>query len=826
MGTLTCDRKPYLEKAEDLKVSIDSVYNCHIGSCIVALSRRGPRLLEKIFEDEYRRVLNTVTEFALPFLYHQLSVLKNQDENVVLPQIHIMDDAIYYGSTIEGLWKEMALYEQLYKLEGKVQHHVHVCIKSKHSKPLTELNLPDSITVENGFEHYFVKNLTAELRTLHKFLEVEYPIISYHIPEKINRDVLIKCILDTYGESSSYRIDFPDYTKGKAENGKTGIDETISCVNVVLDGGNAIFEKMRIKMTDHEVYICCMAPRNLHLSYRALSYMYLNTEVGSIWKWAVLIASSIVDKLSSMQDITDAYNGLAHNVEKSLVALANYFYSFNTIVEQKETLEGIFASLGYDATFRSVEEQDVFYLIGNKEKAKQVRDIFNDLYKAGKTLEPRIQNVGDMKIDYQVFEKDFPDGLIKRIGLQDRMLLEKCNNLSEALSALFYNQTLLLEHGTRGVGKKNDNTRLRFGQTFDALFKLVPSNDVKKRMTIYKWIDRNIDLGCIVPQYVYDPKSNYWTRVFRPGENEDIVLGQLSRLAVFCFRCIDEVVGAGWIPKDVFSDLLSVIFLKSKFDLNWELGLNLTVSGRELLFQIEDAAPTGVLSYLGQMSVLDCGDFDVRIGSSIEEYNIGEFTSMGKQVDEHISSLIKQILKKADQAGLPPFDTSYYTNLFFIDRMSRSSLNNELEMAFDHVEEVIEKQLNTEKDLQFSTPDIDSRLIDDYYCLDDFLVIPAFWTEFAVRDDFTRFQFEEMERHIINFELLVDSLSDLVYKKDNDAYESFVEYYNDPIWGENVVNPYFLNSMSRIYKDCTLTEIEKERMILEESYKFLQILRK
>ena len=156
MGTLTCDRKPYLEKAEDLKVSIDSVYNCHIGSCIVALYRRGPRLLEKIFEDEYRRVLNTVTEFALPFLYHQLSVLKNQDENVVLPQIHIMDDAIYYGSTIEGLWKEMALYEQLYKLEGKVQHHVHVCIKSKHSKPLTELNLPDSITVENGFEHYFV----------------------------------------------------------------------------------------------------------------------------------------------------------------------------------------------------------------------------------------------------------------------------------------------------------------------------------------------------------------------------------------------------------------------------------------------------------------------------------------------------------------------------------------------------------------------------------------------------------------------------------------------------------------------------------------------
>lgn len=826
MGILTCDRKPYLDKTEDLKASVNSVYNCQRGSYIVALSRRGPRLLEKIFEGEDRPEMNTVTEFALPFIYHQLSELKEQDENAVLPQIHIMDDAIYYGSTIEGLWKEIELYEQLYKLKGKIQHPVHVCIKSEHSKPLKELSLPDKIVVENGFEHYFVKNLTAELRTLHKFLEVEYPIIAYHVAEKIDKEALTECILDTYGLSSAYKIAYPDYTKKRDEKDNTGKNEIISCVNVVLDGGNAIFEKMRIKMTDNDVYICCMAPRNLHLSYRALSYMYLNTEVGDIWKWAVLIALSMVDKISSMQDTADTYNGLAHNVEKSLVALANYFYSFNTIIEQKETLEGIFASMQYNATFRSVEEQDVFYLIGNKDRAKQVQDVFYNLYKAGKVLEPRTQNVGDMDIDYQVFERDFPDGLIKKIGLQDKILLERCKNLSEALSAIFYNQTLLLEHGTRGVGKKNDNTRLRFGQTFDALFKLFPSKDVEKRIAIYKWIDHNIDLGCIVPQYVYDPKSNYWTRVFRPGENEDIVLGQLSRLVVFCYRCIDDVVGAGWIPKDVFSDLLSVIFIKSDYDLNWELGLNLSVTGRELRFETEGSAPTAVLAYLGRMSVLDCDDFDVRIGNSIEEYNIGEFTSMGKQADEHISTLIKQILAKTNHVGLSPFETSYYTNLVFINRMTCSSLRDELEMAFDRVGKVIEELLNPENDLRYPTPDIDDRLRKDYSRLDDFLVIPAFWTEFEDRDDFTRSQFEEMERHIINYEMLVDSLSDLVYKKDTDAYESFVEYYNDPIWGENVVDTRFLNELVRIYQDTTLTDSEKELKILKESYKFLQIQKK
>lgn len=817
MGKLDCDRKPFFDKLSQLRTSLKDVYNCQKGSYIVSLSRRGPRLLEKIFEGENRQELNTVTEFALPFIYHQLSELKKQDENAVLPQIHIMDDAIYYGSTIEGLWKEICLYEQLYRLEGKLQHPVHVCIKSEHSKPLQELNLPDNIVVENGFEHYFVKNLTAELRTLYKCLEVEYPIVSYHVSEKIDKVALINNILKTYGKSAAYRIDYPDYTKGKDEKYK------IPNVNVILDGGNAIFEKMRIKMTDHDVYVCCMAPRNLHLSYRALCYMYLNTEVGGIWKWAVQIALSMVDKLSSMQETLNAYDGLVHNVEKSLIALANYFYSFNTIIEQKDILESIFASLQYDAVFTGVDEQDVFYLIGNKEKAKQVQEVFSNLYMAGKALEPHTQNVGDTDIDYQVFEKGFPDGLIKKIGLQDKILLERCDNLSEALSAVFYNQTLLLDHGTRGVGKKNDNTRLRFGQTFDALFMLVSSKDVENKKDIHEWIDRNIDLGCIVPQYVFDSKSDYWTRVFRPGENEDVVLGQLSRLVVFCFHRIDDVIGAGWIPKDVFSDLLSVVFLRSDYDLNWELGVNLSVIGRELKFEVDGEAATGVLSYLGRMSVLDCDEFDVRIGNSIEEYNSGEVTSMGKQVDEHISTLIRQILTKTDHAGLPPFDTSYYTNLFFISRETCSSLGNEIEMAFGHVRDAIEKQLNSEKDLLSPIPDIDDRLTKDYFRLDTFLVIPTFWVEFEGCEGFTRLQFEKFERHIINFELLVDSLSALVYKKDSDAFESLVEYYNDPIWGENVVDTCFLSELVRIYQDTTLTDSEKELKILEESYNFLQI---
>ena len=76
MGKKLSDRIPYLEKRDKLEVSVGSVYNCQSNCYVVALSRRAPRFLEKIFDTEERahqerEELNTVTELALPFLYHQ-----------------------------------------------------------------------------------------------------------------------------------------------------------------------------------------------------------------------------------------------------------------------------------------------------------------------------------------------------------------------------------------------------------------------------------------------------------------------------------------------------------------------------------------------------------------------------------------------------------------------------------------------------------------------------------------------------------------------------------------------------------------------------------
>lgn len=819
MEVKTCDRESYLDKRRKLKDSLKGIYNCQTGSYIVSLSRKGPRLLEKIFEDcgnSNCLELNTVTEFALPFIYYNIAQkMASEEVESFSPTIYVVDDAVYYGSTIEGLWNEMKKYERLYHLEGKIDHHVHACIKSKRSKPLDEMNIQAERDIPDGYEHYFVKNLVADLRSLHKCLEVEFPIVTYYFDEIIHIDALVQQICDVYGEKRTYRIDFPDFTQANSIR-------NISSVNVLLDKGDAIFNKMRIIVTEHEVRIACMAPRNILMSYYSLRSMFLTTEVNDIWKWALSVPSTMIANISPSLDSINDYEGLMHNVMKSVVTLCNYFYSYNTIIEQKSTLMSIFTSMNYHPEFKGVDERDVFYLIGDREKSQSVQRVFLSLYQEGKLLEPQIQSVGNVDIDYQVFETGFPKGLIEGIDIQNKRLIENCHNAQETLSAIFYNQTLLLENGTRSFKKKDDNTRLRFGQTFGSLYKNVSKFPIDSTKVVHKWVDRNIDLGCIVPQYVLDRNTNYWTRVFRPGENEDAVLGQLSRLAVFCYTNIDKIVGAGWLPESLLSDMLSAVFLNSMFDLNRELGLNLSCANRKLYFQFEDLdSPTEVMDYLKRMSVFDEKGTDILISKSLEQFDIGACTSMGEEVDREISTFVKNVATRCQQESLSIFEASYYTNVFFINKESLNDIKRLYNEAHEFLLKWVEELETVQDKNTWLQQNPEAEFLKHYYDVDKLLVKSLFWRDFKEHDNFSRSSFEILETHIANYLMVADSLLLIICMNDLKSFRDVAGWYYDSSWGIGVISTYYLDRILSVYNNSSFDVPKKEQELLKAAKSLL-----
>ena len=98
---------------------------------VIALSRKGPRMLE------YQRMFNNLKEFAfttehsLPFIFEKISNNRNKKY-----RIFIVDDAIYFGSTIQNLYKEIQAYITAYQLDNVEISAVITAITASDSKTL------------------------------------------------------------------------------------------------------------------------------------------------------------------------------------------------------------------------------------------------------------------------------------------------------------------------------------------------------------------------------------------------------------------------------------------------------------------------------------------------------------------------------------------------------------------------------------------------------------------------------------------------------------------------------------------------------------------
>lgn len=818
MNKRYCERKPFFDKLNQLKASLDGVYNCKKGSYIISLSRKGPRMLEKIFEGKETKVLNTVTEFALPFLFPQIAreYLENADDNPKIT-LYIVDDAVYFGSTLEGLFNEIKTYEKLYGLDGKIEHKVFTCIKSRHSKPLEELDVQADADIPDGFEYYFIKNLTANLRLLNKCLEVEFPIVTYHFDEAIDRTALVDNIKEVFGESRTYTINYGNLSTDDAQ---------VSNTNIILDSRGALFKKVRILLTDHEMRVACMAPCPMISNLRDFGILYLGTELWQTWKWILGILLNY-EKISMPSDDTlDYFHNLRHNQIKTLVSLANYFESYNTLIECKDKLCSIFASMGYHAVFKGVDLQDLYYLLGDEQKCVETKQILDEQYEKGISIKSNVNGKDLPDIDYQVFEHGFPVTMVNDICSRNKVLLENCLNTQEALSLLFYNQMLILDNGTRKFSQGRSNNRLRFGYTFQSLAHELLNFPDSSEIGLHRWMDSRIDQGCIVPQYVHDPRSNEWIRVFRPGENEDSVLGQLARLVAFCYDKLDKAIGAGWVPKQMLSEVLSLTVICSDYEIERLLGIKLEVRGRELCFFNDNTdKSTNVMEYLLRMSVLSIEGDRVTVSESLDGLDVREFTSLGSEVDDAIKSFINGILEKAANGGLRIFELSAYTNLLFINREDISSFCKEYEEGLLILKQVMEQGKEMVVDSNWMKETLEEYFSEYYPQVVDYIVKPVFWDGYIEKESMSKSRFELIQRMFANFEMTTDMIFQLLFLQRYDGLEFVIQKYQTPSWGENVIDRDFINTIGSLYGDDNVKSEDRDLRFIEVVCAFLEKLK-
>lgn len=197
-------------------------------------------------------------------------ICQNKDENV---RLHIVDDAIYFGSTITSLKEEVETYIKFFELEDRVSiEGIYACIKDLGSLDFGNTKMFTLDNIRPGYGHYFVKQVMSNLRSLGKSLEVEYPTIKYRFEKPIDIEELYSLLKESFGEDKVYHV-----------SESIGINSVSVLVSEVNEPS---FRKLRMFVDGKELSIVSMAPELTLINLRLFKFVGFGNllEVNSVWR--------------------------------------------------------------------------------------------------------------------------------------------------------------------------------------------------------------------------------------------------------------------------------------------------------------------------------------------------------------------------------------------------------------------------------------------------------------------------------------------------------------------------------------------------------------
>ena len=598
---------------------------------VIALSRKGPRLLEFLAKHKNLDIPNVISEHALPFLFSR--ILKNSESY----HLHIFDDAIYYGSTISNLIDEINAYISCYNLQHRVDMvGVYVAIKEPSS-----VELPDNINVypieqcSSGYGHYFVKRVMKDLRSLGRSLEIEFPAIRHHVSKELKLEDIYHSFKNSFGENNVSLI-----------NSSEGIP-SLSVVWSKPD--ETTFRKMRLFVDGNDLVIVPIAPELFYNDILRLSYVSFgrNDIISSLWR-------RIVDELTEIYE-GDANTSviLRRNICRTGIVLLNYFSSIDTYIYESPTIRSCIESLGASLSEPTLDPDNLKYLLYDN-YVSDVVSIWNKMLTSTDytTIPLRLNLSISDNIVYEAasLSASEVDPLVKA----NMLSVMGSRTFEEALSAMSFNQTILIERFSRYI-MSNKHNRLRFGYSFVGLWNFIRNNANKVTSDnitlsrLHKWVDCQIDNGSLVPQYIVDNQTNEWTRVFRPGENEDVTLSHIGRFVSFIIDKMHrpDVDGSDYgVLKDNLDGILSVVYSKYEERINdeephWALCFE---KKSQLVFS---TTKENVVDFLIRMSVLTkTVTGTIKLNERLNNYEFSHYTTLSKKLEDDISQTVTEIVKR------------------------------------------------------------------------------------------------------------------------------------------------------------------------------------
>lgn len=638
------ESKDYQEFVGSLRLLHDNLLRDYVyddSSIVIGMSRKGPKVLEIAFSEDELSKLNIVTEFALPFLLKALQ----QDR---LYRIYIVDDAVYFGSTLKNLIAEINEYGKLYGLQLNIR--AYVALIDKDALKFADIKVFGTVGYRGGYGHYFVRNLLSRCRGLHRCMEVEFPVIEFNSQRNIEivkiterlQDELGNSYINTYHEERIATVMFPqeDYQ----------------------------FAKARFYVDGKKLYVAFMAPKVLSSDIEVIKHLMDDFGPGYQSLWGKVMRHLYGD--SNQHPFSDTF---VRNRERSLIVLANFIFSYQLYVKYVLDLQRMLSTVGYEVSCKNLVKNAVYHLVGIRAFEEELVCL---LSRDSQLVLQHQTSTGNKLpvIPRQFYEEEDSPATKERESLAAHNLhmVRNSKNIEQALAAIVFNQNIFADRWSRN-GKEGPRRHLWFGYTHEALEELLHRygrfdlhQDVSER--VHQWLDGRIDQGCVVPQYIKDGQSNMWLRVFRPGENEDILLSHLARFVLHLYSQIDKQLSLGYCPKEILSQVLTIVWRQFCEDrLKDSFSFRLKTRERELcLDQGGLEKDMSVIRYLQNMYVIEVNEEgEVTASQRMIDPDFLHHTTLDNRDQKEIDNFVVDMFAQMKEWGIDTYSAYCYFNHYF-----------------------------------------------------------------------------------------------------------------------------------------------------------------
>lgn len=616
------------------------------GRLCLAISRKAPRLLEWCKQEfGASDSLHVVSELALPFV--------DMDNYQVCT---VVDEAIYNGTTFS---KVLSIANcMLGNSDYEVQANPLVLTSSALENPDIMTKLVSTQRIEKRDTHFFIDAIISKFLTLGKSYDIEYPIFYTELDREIDEDRM-KSLLEHLSIIERSKRELPlgatyyygthTYSREQNHNYFSYTYLTDYLYRVLPDGVRPEFAKLRFFKKGNRLSVVSMSPYVVTDAYIDSRVAKFDAHLEKIWRYIKAASESY-----NMGVKDEEY---VYQKKKSLVVMMNYLLSFAQFLQVKESLGQVL--MGEAEPMFKVEEADLVLLMGEVE-GRRVAQMLN----AALELSPRnvielypTHNMDGAMMPFN-YENDY------RFWMNVDNLDHRTITLSQMISNQFSAMHWYVELPSRSLEKSFN--RLRFGESYASLYLryqgyFAPGIDTKRLVS--QAIDMRIDRGSIVPNYVrhQSSASDYWTRLFRSGENEDYDKDQLLRTVLHVFQTYCDKRKGNIIPLVDMQLILGMIAIMGEYtkeDDNLIFGRKLSVGydhRYQVIASLEDSEADLIDFAIDNKVLILEDEAFLRLADTTYAHELTHGVAMSEDDEKSLDSYIEYVNQLREE-GYERFD--------------------------------------------------------------------------------------------------------------------------------------------------------------------------